>query len=151
MSAPEIAKLDAIDQPAVKIARVYLRVSTDEQDLARQEQIAAAAKAFAVYYAKREENEEGGYLMDHSRAAYLMGRKGEPIALLHRQRLRVADARDPVAAGLHDHGRGDDGATGRCDTDLIDPDDAGQTLVPETAFVCASDDHACLPTPEART
>ena len=45
-------------------------------------QIAAAAKAFAVYYAKGETNEAGAYLMDHSRAAYLMGRQGEPIALL---------------------------------------------------------------------
>ena len=45
-------------------------------------QIAAAAKAFAVYYEKGETSEAGGYLMDHSRAAYLMGRNGEPIALL---------------------------------------------------------------------
>jgi len=46
------------------------------------EQVAKAAKAFAVYYAKGEEGGAGGYLMDHSRAAYLMGRKGEPLALL---------------------------------------------------------------------
>ena len=46
------------------------------------EQIAAAAKAFAVYYTKGEVTENGGYMMDHSRAAYLMGRNGEPIALL---------------------------------------------------------------------
>ena len=46
------------------------------------EQIAQAAKAFAVYYEKRDESEAGGYLMDHSRAAYLMGRDGKPIALL---------------------------------------------------------------------
>jgi protein SCO1 len=46
------------------------------------DQIAKAAKAFAVYYAKGEVTENGGYMMDHSRAAYLMGRKGEPIALL---------------------------------------------------------------------
>ncbi|MEO0061841.1 MAG: hypothetical protein RLZZ08_401 [Pseudomonadota bacterium] len=45
-------------------------------------QIAAAAKAFAVYYNKGPVNAEGGYLMDHSRAAFLMGRKGEPIATL---------------------------------------------------------------------
>lgn len=59
------------------------------------EQIAAAAKAFAVYYDKREANEAGGYLMDHSRAAYLMGRKGEPIALLP-----VEKSGDEVAAEL---------------------------------------------------
>jgi len=46
------------------------------------EQVDKAAKAFAVYYAKGEVSEGGGYLMDHSRAAYLMGRKGEPIATL---------------------------------------------------------------------
>jgi len=46
------------------------------------EQIAAAAKAFAVYYTKGKVTENGGYMMDHSRAAYLMGRNGEPIALL---------------------------------------------------------------------
>lgn len=46
------------------------------------EQIKIAANAFAVYYAKGEESEGGGYLMDHSRAAYLMGRDGQPISLL---------------------------------------------------------------------
>ena len=46
------------------------------------EQIGQAANAFSVYYAKGEISPGGGYLMDHSRATYLMGRKGEPIALL---------------------------------------------------------------------
>lgn len=59
------------------------------------EQVAAAAKAFAVYYEKGEEGGAGGYLMDHSRAAYLMGRKGEPIALLP-----VEKSADEVAAEL---------------------------------------------------
>ena len=45
-------------------------------------QVAQAAKAFAAYYARGETTPGGGYMMDHSRAAYLMGRKGEPIALL---------------------------------------------------------------------
>ena len=44
-------------------------------------EIDAAAKAFAVYYARGKET-GGGYLMDHSRVAYLMGRQGEPIAML---------------------------------------------------------------------
>lgn len=44
-------------------------------------EIDAAAKKFAVYHAKGKET-PGGYLMDHSRVAYLMGRKGEPIAML---------------------------------------------------------------------
>jgi protein SCO1 len=46
------------------------------------EQVDQAAKAFAVYYKQGEVAANGGYLMDHSRGAYLMGRKGEPIALL---------------------------------------------------------------------
>ncbi len=46
------------------------------------EQVDVAAKAFAVYYAKGDVQDNGGYLMDHSRAAYLMGKQGEPIALL---------------------------------------------------------------------
>ena len=46
------------------------------------EQVDQAAKAFTVYYAKGEKSPGGGYLMDHSRTAYLMGRQGEPIALL---------------------------------------------------------------------
>lgn len=44
-------------------------------------EIDAAAKKFAVYYAKGKQT-SGGYLMDHSRVAYLMGREGEPIAML---------------------------------------------------------------------
>jgi len=47
-----------------------------------QAQIDAATKAFAVYARKGDATPGGGYLMDHSRGAYLMGRQGEPIALL---------------------------------------------------------------------
>ena len=43
-------------------------------------QVDAAAKAYRVPYAKRET--PSGYLMDHGRQAYLMGPKGEPLALL---------------------------------------------------------------------
>ena len=46
------------------------------------EQIEEAAKAFSVYYAKGEVMENGGYMMDHSNAAFLMDREGNPIALL---------------------------------------------------------------------
>lgn len=46
------------------------------------EQIKAAADAFVVYYSKGEVSQGGGYLMSHSNAAFLMGRDGEPIALL---------------------------------------------------------------------
>jgi protein SCO1/2 len=44
-------------------------------------QVDAAAKAFVAYYQKGEET-AGGYLMDHSRQAYLMDPKGKPIAIL---------------------------------------------------------------------
>jgi len=59
------------------------------------EQVDKAAKAFAVYYQKGEESAGGGYMMDHSRAAYLMGRQGEPIATLP-----VDQAPEAVAAEL---------------------------------------------------
>lgn len=45
------------------------------------EEIAAAAKAFAVPYGKGKET-EGGYLMDHGRTTYLMDRDGKPLAIL---------------------------------------------------------------------
>ena len=44
-------------------------------------QVDQAAKAFAVYYAKGK-LAANGYLMDHSRIAFLMGPQGEPIAML---------------------------------------------------------------------
>ena len=49
-----------------------------------EEQIAAAAKAFGVFYSKGDVDEDNpdAYLMDHSRAAFLMGPDGSPIALL---------------------------------------------------------------------
>jgi protein SCO1/2 len=46
------------------------------------EQIAAAAKAFKVFYAKGEAVEGGGYLMDHSNIVYLFGPDGAPLATL---------------------------------------------------------------------
>jgi protein SCO1/2 len=45
-------------------------------------QVAVAAKEFAVYYQKRPGANPGSYLMDHSRAAYLMDADGKPVALL---------------------------------------------------------------------
>ena len=44
-------------------------------------QIKQAAEAFAVYY-KKGETTPGGYLMDHSRIAFLMDPDGKPIAML---------------------------------------------------------------------
>ncbi len=45
------------------------------------EQVDQAASAFAAAYARGEDT-PGGYLMDHSRIAYLMGPQGEPLAML---------------------------------------------------------------------
>jgi protein SCO1/2 len=46
------------------------------------EQIAAAAKAFKVFYEKGEPQPGGGYLVDHSNVVYLFGPDGAPIATL---------------------------------------------------------------------
>jgi protein SCO1/2 len=46
------------------------------------DEIAKTAKEFAVYYQKGKVNSDGGYLVNHSTQAYLMGRKGQPIALV---------------------------------------------------------------------
>jgi len=47
-----------------------------------EDEIAAVAKAYAVYYRKAENAGASEYLMDHSRQTYLMGPDGQPIALL---------------------------------------------------------------------
>ena len=44
--------------------------------------IAAAAKAYGIYFAKGETSPGGGYLVNHSRQAYLMGPDGKPVALV---------------------------------------------------------------------
>ena len=46
------------------------------------DQIAKVAKEYAIFYQKGEASEAGGYLMDHSNQAYLMGPEGNPVALL---------------------------------------------------------------------
>ncbi len=46
------------------------------------EAIAATAKAYGIYFAKQKPGPGGGYIMDHSRQAYLMDRDGKPLALL---------------------------------------------------------------------
>ena len=45
-------------------------------------QIAETAKAYAVFYSKQSPRPDGGYDMEHTRAAYLFDRGGKPIALL---------------------------------------------------------------------
>ncbi len=44
--------------------------------------IKQAADAFAVYYSRGDDDAQVGYKVDHSNAAYLMDRQGQPIALL---------------------------------------------------------------------
>jgi protein SCO1/2 len=45
-------------------------------------QIAQVAKEYAIYYAKEKPPGASDYLVNHSRVAYLLGPKGEPIALI---------------------------------------------------------------------
>lgn len=63
-------------------------------------QIDAVAKQWAVFHQKREGGSPKDYLMDHSRAAYLMGPKGEPIALLPAEQNAQAVA-DDLAKWVH--------------------------------------------------
>ncbi len=46
------------------------------------EQIAKVADEFAVYFSKEEGSSPEDYLMAHSQTPYLMGRDGEPLAVL---------------------------------------------------------------------
>jgi protein SCO1 len=45
-------------------------------------EIAAAAKSFAVYYARVDGSQPDAYLMSHSQTPYLMGPDGKPLAIL---------------------------------------------------------------------
>lgn len=50
------------------------------------EQIAAVAKSYGAYFKKMQPSEPGGaYLMDHAATIYLMGKQGEPLALITRE------------------------------------------------------------------
>lgn len=46
-----------------------------------KQQVDVAVKAFSAYY-RRGEDTPGGYLMDHTRIAYLMDPDGKPISML---------------------------------------------------------------------
>jgi protein SCO1/2 len=45
-------------------------------------QVAVAAKAFSAYYGRGKDMPGGGYIMDHSRIAFLMDRQGQPVVML---------------------------------------------------------------------
>lgn len=57
--------------------------------------IAALAKAYGVYVAKGETSPGGGYMVDHTRTAYLMDPDGKPLALLP-----IEQGADAVAAEI---------------------------------------------------
>jgi protein SCO1 len=59
-----------------------------------EDQVAEAAKMFAAYYKKGEPTAGGGYLMDHTRIAYLMDPAGKPLALLPVEQGAEAVAKD---------------------------------------------------------
>ncbi len=46
------------------------------------EQVRAAADTFRVFYERGEDQQGGGYLVNHSAITYLFGPKGEPLATL---------------------------------------------------------------------
>ncbi len=48
-------------------------------------EIAAVTRAYGTYAARGKQQPGGGYLVDHSSQAYLMGPDGQPIALLSEQ------------------------------------------------------------------
>ena len=62
------------------------------------EEIAAAAKAYRVYYAKAEDEASGTYLMDHSSFIYLMGPDG-----LYRTHFSHMTKAEEIADGLERH------------------------------------------------
>lgn len=57
--------------------------------------IADVAKAYGIFFQKKDPAPGGGYMVDHSRQAYLMGPDGQPIALLP-----IEDGADKVADEL---------------------------------------------------
>ena len=59
------------------------------------EAVRQAATAFSVFYERGPDDPNVGYLMQHSNAAYLMDRQGQPIALLP-----VDESAEGVAAQL---------------------------------------------------
>jgi protein SCO1/2 len=62
------------------------------------QQIAKAARAYRVYYAKVERSGDTAYLMDHSSLIYLMDPQGQFVALFNPR----ADV-DEIATGLRNH------------------------------------------------
>jgi len=57
-----------------------------------QTEIDAVKKAFAIYSQAQPPRPDGGYIVDHSRQAYLFNRDGKPLALLPQDRTPEAIA-----------------------------------------------------------
>ena len=66
--------------------------------------------------------------------------RGKTLALGGRQRLGIANARDPVTARTHDHRGRDDRAAGRRHADLVHSDDPDEPVVPEAALMAEGRD-----------
>jgi protein SCO1 len=56
------------------------------------EQVAGAAKKFAVYFSRVEGSQPNDYLMSHSQMGYLMGPDGKPLALLPMENPKTPEA-----------------------------------------------------------
>jgi protein SCO1/2 len=63
-----------------------------------QAEVDIAAKAFRVYAARGKDLGNGGYLMDHSRFAYLMDPEGKPLVILPVDKSAEAVAADLAAS-----------------------------------------------------
>ena len=95
---PLFVSIDPARDTPAKVGEFARAFSPDIMGLTgTDQQVADAAKAFKAYYKKVPASAPDQYVMDHSRTAYLMGRKGEPIALLP---IDVADQGKAVAAEL---------------------------------------------------
>ena len=65
------------DPPAPKVARVYLRVSTDEQDLQRQEAITEQAKAAGKYRGRQADEKRRAQVLALRGSGHSINRTAE--------------------------------------------------------------------------
>ncbi len=99
-----IAKIaDAVDRPEVRVARVYLRVSTEAQDLARQEEIVAQARTAGWYVAAVYREKASGARSDRPELVRMIAdlQPGEAVVaerIDRISRLPLAEAEQLVAA-----------------------------------------------------
>ncbi|MFS3137478.1 recombinase family protein [Gluconacetobacter sacchari] len=89
--------------PVMKVARVYIRVSTDEQDLQRQEAIVEGAKAAGYYVAAVYREKASGARADRPELLRMVGdlQRGEVVIaekMDRISRLPLADAEQLVTA-----------------------------------------------------